>query len=100
MASADFWKPLRIPHEILSPLTDFQTSPGKNNHLPPHPPHLLHPRLMAMGFALSRKLAPWLQPEMRFVFLGSEFCLGLLSGSTSRWIVPLPLANSFHHQDL
>jgi len=34
-ASADFWKPLRIPYEILSPMTGSQTSPGKNNHLPP-----------------------------------------------------------------
>jgi hypothetical protein len=53
-----------------------------------------------MGFALSRKLALLIQPDMRFVFLGSGFCLRLLSGSTSRWITPLPLANSFRHQDL
>ena len=55
---------------------------------------------MATGFALSRKLAPVAQPDMRFVFLGSGLCLRLLSGSTSRWIVPLPSASSFRHQDL
>jgi hypothetical protein len=65
----------------------------------PPAPHLLRYRLMATGFALSRKLAPLPQPPMRFVFLGSELCLGLPSDPTSRW-TPLPLANSFRHQDL
>jgi hypothetical protein len=65
----------------------------------PPPPHLLRHRLMAMGFALSRKLAPVPQPRMRFVFLGSEFCLGLPSDPTSRW-TPLPSANSYRHQVL
>jgi hypothetical protein len=65
----------------------------------PHPPHLLGYRLMATGFALSCKLAPIPQPHMRFVFLGSELCLGLPSDPTSRW-TPLPLASSFRHQDL
>jgi len=65
----------------------------------PSPPHLLRHRLMAMGFALSRKLAPVPQPRMRFVFLGSEFCLGLPSDPTSRW-TPLPSANSYRHQVL
>jgi len=54
---------------------------------------------MAMGFALSCKLTPVPQPRMRFVFLGSEFCLGLPSDPTSRW-TPLPSANSYHHQVL
>jgi len=57
------------------------------------------PGVMAMGFALSRKLARMIQPDMRFVFLRSAFCLRLPSDPTSRW-TPLPLANSFHHQDL
>jgi len=65
----------------------------------PSPPHLLRHRLMAMGFALSRKLAPVPEPLMRFVFLGSELCLGLPSDPTSRW-TPLPSANSYHHQAL
>jgi hypothetical protein len=65
----------------------------------PHPPHLLRYRLMATGFALSCKLARVPQPRMRFVFLGSELCLGLPSDPTSRW-TPLPLASSFRHQDL
>jgi len=65
----------------------------------PSPPHLLRHRLMAMGFALSRKLTPVPQPCMRFVFLGSELCLGLPSDPTSRW-TPLPSANSYHHQVL
>ena len=51
MASSDFWESLKIPRGILCTMTDFQTSPGKNSRLPPHPPHLLHPRLMATGFA-------------------------------------------------
>jgi hypothetical protein len=54
---------------------------------------------MVMGFALSCKLARMIQPDMRFVFLRSAFCLRLPSDPTSRW-TPLPLANSFHHQDL
>ena len=66
---------------------------------PPHPPHLLHHLLMVMGFTLSCKLARVIQPDMRFVFLGSAFCRRLPSDPTSRW-TPLPLANSFHHQDL
>ena len=65
----------------------------------PPPPHLLHHLLMATGFALTRKLTPMIQPDMRFVFLGPELCLRLPSDSTSRW-TPLPSANSFHHQDL
>jgi hypothetical protein len=65
----------------------------------PHPPHLLRYRLMAMGFALSRRLTPIPQPFMRFVSLGSELCRRLPSDPTSRW-TPLPLASSFRHQDL
>jgi len=65
----------------------------------PHPPHLLRYRLMATGLALSRRLTPIPQPCMRFVFLGSELCRRLPSDPTSRW-TPLPLASSFHHQDL
>ena len=65
----------------------------------PHPPHLLRHPLMAMGFALSRKLAQMPQPSMRFVFLRSGFCLRLPSDLTSRQ-APLPSANSFCHPDL
>jgi len=39
------------------------------------------------------------QPSMRFVFLGSEFCLGLPSDLASRQ-APLPSASSFRHQGL
>jgi len=65
----------------------------------PHPPHLLEYLLMAMGFVWSRRLTPIPQPLMRFVFLGSEVCRRLPSDPTSRW-APLPLASTFHHQDL
>jgi hypothetical protein len=54
---------------------------------------------MVMGFVLSRKLARVPQPFMRFVSLESGLCLRLPSDPTSRW-TPLPLASSFHHQDL
>lgn len=88
-ASADFWKPLRIPHEIPSHLRQVSRPPRvRITTFPPHPPHLLPYPLMATGFALSRKLARVMQPDIRFVFLGSGFCLRLLSGSTSRWIYP------------
>jgi hypothetical protein len=50
----------------------------------PHPPHLLQHLLMAMGFALTRKLALMPQPSMRFVFLRSELCIRLPSDLTSR----------------
>lgn len=88
-------------------LTDPIVLSGQNGRPPrvsvaasaPSPPHLLRHRLMAMGFALSRKLTPVPQPLMRFVFLGSELCLGLPSDPTSRW-TPLPSANSYRHQVL
>ena len=99
-ASADFWKPLRIPCGIPCRLRQVPRPPRvRTAAFTPHPPHLLHHRLMATGFALSRKLAPIMQPGMRFVFLGSGLCLRLPSDPTSRW-TPLPSANSFHHQDL
>jgi hypothetical protein len=54
---------------------------------------------MVMDFAFSRKLVWMIQPDIRFVFLRSAFCLLLPSDPTSQW-TPLPSANSFHHQDL
>ena len=99
-ASADFWKPFRAPCETPCRLRQVPRPPRvRAAAFTPHPPHLLHHRLMATGFAFSRKLAPMMQPDMRFVFLGSGLCLQLPSDPTSRW-TPLPSANSFHHQDL
>lgn len=100
MASADFCKPLKTPYGVFSRHRQAHRPPRvRTAAFPPHPPHLLHHHLMVMGFALSRKLARMIQPDMRFVFLRSAFCLRLPSDPTSRW-TPLPLANSFHHQDL
>ena len=100
MASADFCEPFKTPCEIFSRHRQARRPPRvRTAAFTPHPPHLLHHLLMVMGFALSRKLALAIQPDMRFVFLGSAFCLRLPSDPTSRW-TPLPLANSFHHQDL
>ena len=100
MASADFCEPFKIPYGIFSRHRQVRRPPRvRTAAFPPHPPHLLHHHLMVMGFALSRKLAQMIQPDMRFVFLRSAFCLRLPSDPTSRW-TPLPLANSFHHQDL
>jgi len=100
MASADFCKPFKIPCGIFSRHRQDRRPPRvRTAAFTPHPPHLLHHRLMAMGFALSGKLARVIQPYMRFVFLGSAFCLRLPSDPTSRW-TPLPLASSFRHQDL
>lgn len=100
MASADFCEPFKIPYGIFSRHRQVCRPPRvRTAAFPPHPPHLLHHTLMVMGFALSRKLTRMIQPDMRFVFLGSAFCLRLPSDPTSRW-TPLPLANSFHHQDL
>ena len=100
MASADFCKPFKIPCGIFSRHRQARRPPRvRTAAFTPHPPHLLHHLLMVMGFALSRKLARVIQPDMRFVFLGSALCLQLPSDPTSRW-TPLPLANSFHHQDL
>ncbi len=89
------------------PIRLARDAPGRHGRSPrvsiaasaPHPPHLLRYPLMAMGFALTRKLTRISQPFMRFVSLGSELCLGLPSDPTSRW-TPLPLASSFRHQDL
>jgi hypothetical protein len=93
-------RPFKIPYGILSRHRQVHRPPRvRTAAFPPHPPHLLHHHLMVMGFALSRKLAQMIQPDMRFVFLRSAFCLRLPSDPTSRW-TPLPLANSFHHQDL
>ncbi len=100
MASADFWKSFRIPCGIPCHLRQVPRPPRvRTTAFTPHPPHLLHHRLMATGFTLSRKLAPMMQPGMRFVFLELGFCLQLPSDPTLRWS-PLPSANSFHHQDL
>ena len=100
MASADFCEPFKIPYGIFSRHRQARRPPRvRTAAFPPHPPHLLDHHLMVMGFALSRKLARMIQPDMRFVFLRSAFCLRLPSDPTSRW-TPLPLANSFHHQDL
>ena len=100
MASADFCKPFKIPYGIFSRHRQDRRPPRvRTAAFTPHPSYSLHHRLMAMGFALSCKLARVIQPDMRFVFLGSAFCLRLPSDPTSRW-TPLPLANSFHHQDL
>jgi hypothetical protein len=100
IASADFCEPFKIPHGTLSRHRQARRPPQvRTAAFAPHPPHLLHHHLMVMGFALSRKLTRVIQPDMRFVFLRSAFCLRLPSDPTSRW-TPLPLANSFHHQDL
>ena len=100
MASADFCEPFKTPYEIFSRHLQTRIPPRvRTATFTPHPPHLLHHLLMVMGFALSCKLAQVIQSDMRFVFLGSAFCLRLPSDPTSRW-TPLPLANSFHHQDL
>jgi hypothetical protein len=105
-STALLW-PLLISAKPSEPLTGSIVPSGQLRRPPrvrttastPHPPHLLGYPLMAMGFVLSRKLARIPQPSMRFVFLESGFCLRLPSDPTSRW-TPLPLANSFHHQDL
>ena len=100
MASADFCEPFKIPYGIFSRHRQARRPPRvRTAAFTPHPSHLLHHRLMAMGFALSCKLARVIQHYMRFVFLGSALYLRLPSDPISRW-TPLPLANSFHHQDL
>jgi hypothetical protein len=100
MASADFCEPFKIPYGIFSRHRQDRRPPRvRTAAFPPHPPHLLHHRLMVMGFALSCKLTRVIQPDMRFVLLRSAFCLRLPSDPTSRW-TPLPSASSFHHQDL
>ena len=100
MASADFCEPFKTPCGIFSRHRQARRPPRvRTAAFTPHPPHLLHHLLMVMGFALSCKLALMMQPDMRFVFLRSAFCLRLPSDPISRW-TPLPLANSFHHQDL
>jgi hypothetical protein len=100
MASADSCKPSKTPIGVFSRHRKTHRPPRvRTAAFPPHPPHLLHHHLMVIGFALSRKLAQMIQPDMRFVFLRSAFCLRLPSDPTSRG-TPLPLANSFHHQDL
>jgi hypothetical protein len=99
--------PLLTSAEPSEPLTGFIVPNGQRCRPPrvrvtasaPHPPHLLGNHLMATGFVLSRGLTLAPQPRMRFVFLGSGFCLRLPSDPTSRW-TPLPSASSFRHQDL
>jgi len=86
--------------ESIVPSGQFRRSPRvRVKASTPHPPHLLGYLLMVMGFVLSRKLARVPQPFMRFVSLESGLCRRLPSDPTSRW-TPLPLASSFHHQDL
>ncbi len=103
MASADFCEPFKIPYGIFRRHRQARRPPRvRTAAFPPHPPHLLHHHLMVIGFALSRKLARMIQPDMQFVFLflGSAFfCLRFPSDPTSKW-TPLHSANCFQHQDL
>jgi len=91
--------PLLTSADLSEPLTESVVLIGQIYRPPrvrvtastPHPPHLLGNHLMATGFILSCILTLGPQPLMRFVFLGSELCLGLPSYPASRW-TPLPLA--------
>src|SRR5260370_41775748 len=72
------------PLLISSRIFPHQTSPSKNDHLHRmQPAHLPHTLLMTSGFDLFCVLAQRAVPSMRFVFLGSRFCLRLPSNPVS-----------------
>jgi hypothetical protein len=83
-----------------------QVRAGNLHHM--QPPHL-HCKVWAVqpksGFLLSGlldfvlfwKLVRLALPYIRFLFVGSGFCLRLPSDPTSRW-APLPLANTSYCQ--
>jgi len=86
MPSADFYRPIRIDHSLLS--LDFETngrSPeGSSTAFRTQPPNLQPVPLMDMGFAIISPLARHRMPQIRFLYIGSYVCSTLLSDLASR----------------
>jgi len=89
MAAAD---PCRVHRRLATATVECSCTrhPGRSPRVrtaafAPAPPHLPDDVLVVTGFAVDCRLTHAAQPRMRFVFLGSELCLGLPSDPTSRW---------------
>lgn len=95
-------------HKRYCSLGACETSPVKNINLPRmQPPHLLP--ALSSGFRLILQTHPRRQPHMRFLSVGSRFCLQLPSDPASRqrpcswltiqtFLVRAVLVVDFHHQ--
>jgi len=86
MPSADFYRPIRIDHSLLS--LDFETN-GRSPEVSStafrtQPPNLQPVPLMDMGFAIISPLARHRMPQIRFLYIGSYVCSTLLSDLASR----------------
>ena len=84
--SADFCRPVRTDHSILSP--ESRTN-GTSPEVSPtafrtQPPDLQPVPLMDWGFAILCPLARHRMPLIRFLYIGSYVCSTLLSDPTSR----------------
>src|SRR5271168_1483129 len=84
--SADFCRPVRTDHSILS--LDFETT-GRSPEVSStafrtQPPNLQPGPLMDMGFVVICQLARRRMPLIRFLYIGSHLCSTLLSDPASR----------------
>ena len=86
MPSADFYRPVRSDHSLLSPDsgTDGRSPEVSSTAFRTQPPDLQPVPLMDMGFAVIGPLARHRMPLIRFLYIGSCVCSALLSDPASR----------------
>jgi hypothetical protein len=84
--AADFCRPVRTDHSILSPVsrTDGRSPEVSSTTFRTQPPNLQPVPLMDMGFAIICPLARHRMPQIRFLYIGSHVCSTLLSDAPSR----------------
>ena len=86
MPSADFCRPVRFDHSILSPDsgTSGRSPEVSSTAFRTQPADLQPALLMDRGFAVIRPLAQRRMPLIRFLSIGSYVCSTLLSDPASR----------------
>ena len=84
--AADFCRPVRTDHSILSPVsrTSGRSPEVSSTTFRTQPPNLQPVPLMDMGFAIICPLARHRMPQIRFLYIGSHVCSTLLSDAPSR----------------
>ena len=84
--AADFCRPVRTDHSILSPdsRTNGRSPEVSSPTFRTQPPNLHLASLMDMGFAVICPLARRPMPQIRFLYIGSYVCSTLLSDAPSR----------------
>src|SRR4051794_39722 len=83
--AADFCRPVRTDHSILSPVsrTDGRSPQVSSTAFRTQPPNLQPVPLMDMGFVIICPLARHRMPQIRFLYIGSYVCSTLLSDPPS-----------------